>query len=170
MRRRKRGDVIDHRATDGVDGLVSVVGIKWTTSRLVAAGVADHVARRLGRGVTEGADGSAGSLRPLAAATFREDPADDAALAGRCRAAVADEMALRLGDAIFRRTRLGETGRVTGAALAAAAAAMAAALGWDEARRRDEVAEVQTLLPATAAWLPREIRAPAQNHLRSSTG
>ena len=99
VRRRKRGDVIDHRATDGVDGLVSVVGIKWTTSRLVAAGVADHVARRLGRGVTGGGAGSAGSLRPLAAATFREDPADD----GRARRAVPRRGRGRDGAASRRR-------------------------------------------------------------------
>lgn len=141
VKRKKRGNVIDHRAADGIDGLVSVVGIKWTTSRLVAERIVNHIGGRLG---CEG-DGSA-VMCPLAEATFREDPADDQALAERCRVAVADEMARRLDDVIFRRTRLGETGRVTGAALDAAAVAMGAALGWDDARRRAEIEAARALL------------------------
>lgn len=53
------------------------------------------------------------------------------------------EMALKLGDAIIRRTEAGAAGHPGSDALERAAAIMARALGWDEWRVRNEVAEVE---------------------------
>ncbi|WP_299819343.1 FAD-dependent oxidoreductase [uncultured Jannaschia sp.] len=150
VRRHKRGTIIDHRAADGVDGLVSVVSIKYTTARLVAERVVDHAAARLDR------PAPAPAPRPLAEATLVDDPADADALAARCREEIRDGMALHLGDVVFRRTRLAETGRMTEPLLDAAARAMAGALDWNEARRDRELAETRATLarhrgPAAAA-------------------
>jgi len=142
VKRRKRGNVIDHRAVDGVDGVISVVSIKYTTARLVAERVVSHLIDRLDRRPVPGA----GTARPLETASLTADPADDRALAERCRSAVRDGMALRLGDVIFRRTRLGETGQVSDRSLTTAAEAMAGVLGWDVIRKRQEIEDVRILL------------------------
>jgi len=41
--------IIDHRASDGIDGLLTVVGVKYTTARDVAASTIDIAFRKLGR-------------------------------------------------------------------------------------------------------------------------
>ena len=53
------------------------------------------------------------------------------------------EMALKLGDAVIRRTEAGAAGHPGTDALERAAAIMARAHGWDEWRLRNEVAEVE---------------------------
>lgn len=40
--------LLDHKERDGVDGMLSMVGGKWTTYRLMAQEVVDEVAKRLG--------------------------------------------------------------------------------------------------------------------------
>jgi glycerol-3-phosphate dehydrogenase len=58
--------------------------------------------------------------------------------------------ALRLADAVLRRTRMGATGHPGQAALEAAADVMAGLHGWDAGRRAEEIAEVERrfLVPA----------------------
>ena len=45
----KRHRILDHARTHGVDGLVSVVAVKWTTSRAVAEQAVDLVFSKLGK-------------------------------------------------------------------------------------------------------------------------
>ncbi|NJN19142.1 MAG: anaerobic glycerol-3-phosphate dehydrogenase subunit A [Oscillochloris sp.] len=40
--------LLDHAERDGVDGIVSIVGGKWTTYRLMAEETVDHLAKKLG--------------------------------------------------------------------------------------------------------------------------
>jgi glycerol-3-phosphate dehydrogenase len=40
--------LLDHRERDGVDGIMSIVGGKWTTYRLMAEEAVDEIAKRLG--------------------------------------------------------------------------------------------------------------------------
>jgi glycerol-3-phosphate dehydrogenase len=47
----KEHRIVDHAHADGVDGLVTVVGVRFTTARLVAEKAVDLVAGKLGRGV-----------------------------------------------------------------------------------------------------------------------
>ena len=61
--------------------------------------------------------------------------------------AVRVEMARRLDDVVFRRTDLGTAGAPSAAALEAAAALMGHELGWDEARRCEEIALTSTGFP-----------------------
>lgn len=53
------------------------------------------------------------------------------------------EMAIKLGDALIRRTEAGAVGHPGADAVERAAAIMAHALGWDDWRTRQEVAEVE---------------------------
>ena len=54
-----------------------------------------------------------------------------------------NEMALRLGDIVIRRTALGSAGHPGNAAIDAAATIAAAELKWDSERTRDEIASVR---------------------------
>ena len=45
----KSYQIIDHELTDGLKGLISVVGVKYTTARYVAQKTVDHVAKKLGK-------------------------------------------------------------------------------------------------------------------------
>jgi glycerol-3-phosphate dehydrogenase len=64
--------------------------------------------------------------------------------------AVQHEAAVRLSDALIRRTEAGSAGHPGTDALERAAAIMAAVLGWDEWRRHHEIAEGEAFyrLPA----------------------
>ncbi len=48
VQRSRRGVVVDHAATDGIRGLLSVQGVKYTTARLVAEHLVDLAIARLG--------------------------------------------------------------------------------------------------------------------------
>lgn len=66
----RRSEVCDHARTDGVEGLLSAIGGKWTTSRALAEQVVDLALRKLGRparpsvtGRTPLPGGATGNLR-----------------------------------------------------------------------------------------------------------
>jgi glycerol-3-phosphate dehydrogenase len=179
--------VVDH-SRDGIDGLVSMFGVRYTTARHTAARAVDAVFRR--RGVTQpppcrtdqtpvigGAIGnkesflravllrniegvSADMLRRLAITygTFydavlhllRDDPALALPLGRECPVsgaevlyAVRHESAMRLSDALIRRTEAGSAGHPGTDAIERAGAIMSGELGWDEWRMRHEIAEVE---------------------------
>jgi glycerol-3-phosphate dehydrogenase len=180
--------VVDH-TRDGIDGLVSMFGVRYTTARHTAARAIDAVFRR--RGVTQpppcrtdqtpvlgGAIGnkesflravllrdidgvSADMLRRLAITygTFydavlhllRDDPALALPLGRQCPVsgaeilyAVRHESAMRLSDALIRRTEAGSAGHPGTDAIERAGAIMRGELGWDEWQMRNEIAEVET--------------------------
>ena len=49
VKRARRNVIVDHQRTDAMAGLVSVVGVKYTTARLVAERTLDLVFRKLGK-------------------------------------------------------------------------------------------------------------------------
>ena len=124
-----RSRIVDHEADDGVPGLVSVRGVKYTTARAEAEKAVDLVLRRLGR------DGppSRTATTPLPAARALEGSVGE-----QTARAVREEMAIHLGDVVLRRTDLGTAGPPPEPDLEAAAAAMASVLGWDERKTRAE--------------------------------
>jgi glycerol-3-phosphate dehydrogenase len=132
-----RPRVIDGRRAYGVEGLVAVQGVKYTTACLVAEEAVALVAGKLGRALPAPGDDEpvdAGSAPPTAG------PSEEAAtLAAPIRRAVREEMAQTLGDLVFRRTQLGTFGHPGREALAACAAVAAAELGWDAGRREREI-------------------------------
>lgn len=89
--------VVDHEADDGLQGLISVVGAKYTTARAVSEKAVDLAFRRLGRP----APACQTARTPLPRARDLEGPLDQQVLT-----AVREEMALTLADVVMRRTPL----------------------------------------------------------------
>jgi glycerol-3-phosphate dehydrogenase len=119
----------DHESEDGLPGLVSIQGVKYTTARSVAERAVDLVQRRLGRP----AEPCRTASTALAAARPLEGDLEE-----RTREAVRREMALTLADAVLRRLDLGTGGRPGSRELSVVCSVMAAELRWDEARVRRE--------------------------------
>jgi len=175
--------IVDHAEGDAIQGLVSVAGVKFTTSRDVAQKAIDLVCRKLGNKEPSRTDSTplwGGDIPSLDA--FRREGAKaldflppavadrllrsygtryEAILdLGRRRPelmrvlpgsdvleaevvhAITDEMAIRLGDVVLRRTDLGSLEYPGEAALRACAARMADELGWDESKIALEIADV----------------------------
>ena len=183
---RRTSIVADHRR-GGVTGLVSVLGVRYTTARDTARRAIDTVFDVLGRPAprcrtadtplaggdmadvdaflqaaareTTGLDAAAGrrlacSYGTLCTELFRalRDAPDDrrplgagcAVTRGEIRRAVRHEMALKLSDAVLRRTEAGAGGHPGRDALRAAAEVMGAELGWAPAQAAAEIAEVES--------------------------
>lgn len=138
--------LFDHESEDRLPGLVSVVGVKYTTARGVAERVVDLACARLARRTApcRTAVTPLGHARPL-----------EGTLEQRARAAARDEMALRLDDAVLRRLDLGTAGLPADDELAAVAAALGAELGWDPARQAAEIERLRGLYPAPSPGLLR---------------
>jgi len=115
----------DHEAEDALPGLVSVQGVKYTTARLVAERAIDLAARRLRRDLPA----CRTAVTPL-----RQARALEGSLEARTRAAVREEMALTLADAVLRRLDLGTGGPPEASELDCVGRVMADELGWDAAR------------------------------------
>jgi glycerol-3-phosphate dehydrogenase len=124
-----RHQLLDHEALDGVPGLVSVQGVKYTTARGVAEEAIDLVLRRLGRPPAPCRTG----VVPLDHARPLEGTLEE-----RTRVAVREEMALTLRDAVLRRLDLGTGGPPAPGDVAAVEAILSEELGWSDARRAAE--------------------------------
>ncbi|HSQ61521.1 MAG TPA: FAD-dependent oxidoreductase, partial [Acidobacteriota bacterium] len=129
------------------EGIVTIVGGKYTTHRRLAAEAVDRVAALAGRRLPPSATADS------ALALDREREIEGLRRAHPARIdlpggftlreaevvyAVRAERAVRLDDVLVRRTRLWLDGRALRAAAAPAAEWMARLRGWDEARRRAE--------------------------------
>ena len=184
----KESRVIDHSA-HGLQGLVSMFGVRYTTARYTAQQAVDAVFRVLGHETpppcrTAETPLTGGSinrmdnfLRAVAqrdvegipaprlkriAATYgtgydrvlqmaRDIPALGRPLGSNCDVigaeilyAAREEMALKLADALVRRTEAGAAGHPGTDAVERAAAIMGRAHAWDEWRTRNEISEVET--------------------------
>lgn len=115
--------LVDHAARDGIEGLITTLGVKYTTARDVADRTITLAANKLGQ-----------TIRPSTSAT-EPLPIGDRSV----RTAIRDEMAQTLSDAIYRRTGLGATAVPPEEALQAYAETMADALNWDAERLADEI-------------------------------
>lgn len=119
----------DHEAEDGLPGLVSLQGVKYTTARAVAERAVDLVMRRLGR---------PGSTCRTASTPLAKARALPGSLEERARLAVREEMALTLADAVLRRLDLGTSGPPPAGDLDVVARVLAAELGWSAEREQAE--------------------------------
>ncbi len=156
-RRQTRGTLIDHLQQDQVAGLITVVGVKYTTARLIAARAVDLALGQIAPGLgqqrlTRAQEGAGLSLTTALPkiGLARCDPDDPGQLYLRVKTAVQDEMAQTLLDLVLRRMSLAETGGVRGALgrdrLAQAAAVMGRELNWDPTRQAQEIGAVTTAL------------------------
>ena len=124
--------VFEHRA-QGLAGLVSVAGTKYTTARGVAERIVDRVCVLLQRATPP----SVSASRPLPHVPLEGD--------ALLRYVSEHEMVLTLADAVVRRTRLGALGCPDAAALTHAAAIVGDVLRWSPSRQTDEIAAVRAL-------------------------
>jgi glycerol-3-phosphate dehydrogenase len=140
--------VVDHRAS-GLPGLVTIIGVRYTTARQTAAEAVDVVFQQLGyslppacrtdrtpltTGLDDGGPPSRGEPPRAACAATDE----------QVRRVVREEAAVRLADAVIRRTEAGSAGHPGPAVVASAARIMAAELGWNADRTREEIANVES--------------------------
>jgi glycerol-3-phosphate dehydrogenase len=124
--------VFDHQA-DGLGGLVSVAGTKYTTARAVAERIVDRIFGFLDR--------------PASPSTSASCKLPHVALEGDAllRHVAQHEMVITLSDAVLRRTPLGALGCPDAATLHHASAVVGEILNWSPARQADEVAAVRAL-------------------------
>ena len=145
--------IIDH-AEQGLPGVLSVIGVKWTTARAVGERVARRACRRLGR--TDQLSSGARKLDCAPLPSTEPDPAmaarvvpDLPVVVGQIVHAARHEMAMRLGDVVRRRTPLYLSTALDGSVLAACAATMGRELRWT---RRDVAAEIEAAEAEIAAF------------------
>jgi glycerol-3-phosphate dehydrogenase len=116
--------ILDH-ARDGAPGLVSVVGVKYTTAREVAQRAVSLVFRRIGRA----APPCRTATTQLASALSGPQSLEEAT-----RHAMRHEMALRLSDVVLRRINLGTAGPPAEDDLDRVARVLAQERGWSAER------------------------------------
>ena len=130
----ERTRITDHGAANGVRHLISVEGVKFTTARLVVERAIDRVFVSLGRAIppcrTAEQQLDEATVPPEVTETLSEE---------EIFRAVRQEMAVKLSDLVFRRTRLGAAPKLQRGAVEAAARTFAAESGWDERRVVEEV-------------------------------
>jgi glycerol-3-phosphate dehydrogenase len=121
--------IIDH-AREGAPGLMSIVGVKYTTARAVAEQAVDQIFRQLGRvaPVCRTAD----TVLPGAGRDDRDAPEP-------VLHAIRDEMAHTLIDVIVRRLGVGAAGHPGEQAANDVAGRMQTALGWSPERKQREL-------------------------------
>ncbi|MBV8977501.1 MAG: glycerol-3-phosphate dehydrogenase/oxidase [Alphaproteobacteria bacterium] len=119
----RRSELVDHGRSDGLDGLFSAIGGKWTTSRHLAEQAVDTLVSKLG--VKARRCETARRTLPVAVPDVAR--------------AVRDEMALTLEDVVMRRLGSGLLGPMRADELDQMSRSVAGELGWDETRRLREV-------------------------------
>jgi glycerol-3-phosphate dehydrogenase len=125
--------IIDH-ARDGLTGVMSIVGVKYTTARAVAEQAVDAILKKLGRGAVRCRTAEV----QLPTAGIDETPSGDS-----IRRAIDVEMAQTLADVVIRRTGLGAAGYPGDELVAAYGRAMQRMLGWSADRTAAEIAAVK---------------------------
>jgi glycerol-3-phosphate dehydrogenase len=170
----------------GIGGLLTVVGVKYTTARDVAQKAVDRACELMGQtpppsrsattpvygGQIEHLDeylavetkAQPAGLRPEVIkplilnygsayhevldsiddgpVALRTLPESDVVLKAQIRHSVREEMAVKLGDVVFRRTELGSAGHPGDDAVAFCVNVMSAELGWNSAHLQRELDEV----------------------------
>jgi glycerol-3-phosphate dehydrogenase len=149
----RSAQIIDH-TEQGLAGVVSIIGVKWTTARAVGERVARRACRRLGR--TDQLSSAERKLDCGAMSSPQSDPSlaarivpDLPVAVGQVVHAVRQEMAMRLSDVVRRRTPLYLSAALDSAVLASCAAMMARELRWS---RREVAAEIAATEAEIAAF------------------
>ncbi len=130
--------IYDHAREHGLDGLISMLGVKFTESRHVAEKAVDLAARKLGRRVATCRTATTPlARRKLVAREYGNDSVESSVVH-----AVKNEMAQKLGDVIYRRLTppaLREDGQEF---ITTCARVMAHEMGWNLVKTRTELEEV----------------------------
>jgi glycerol-3-phosphate dehydrogenase len=180
IERSRRSLLVDHGSVDGVRGLVSVLGIKYTTAPGVAGQVLTAIGQALGEtsvrvdlssplpgSTPSGASGGESEEARWAMRIYGTGAAEllrslpkgalsDEEHVFRCRIlyGLENEMVVRLRDAVFRASDAAERGQLTAERLAWCSALMAQRFGWNAERRALELSEVRARLGKPASSVP----------------
>jgi len=122
--------LVDHAARDGINGLVTVLGVKYTTARDVAERTINLAARKLHKTIKE----STTATDPLPGSSNSPEEHKNT-----LQNAVENEMAQTLSDFIYRRTDLGGRGVPQDTVLQQYGKAMAEIMNWDDAKLSSEI-------------------------------
>lgn len=181
VKRSRQSELFDHARQDGLDGLISVNGVKYTTARLSAEKAVDLAIRKLGRQpltCLSAVTPLPGAQNAPATGNQQEDPASrslqlygcnaerikalmepgsapdhEAVFKARCRYAIAEEMAVRLQDVVLRRTNLAQQGKFTEDMLDWCATTMAQQLQWSAEQKQSELEDTREQLHRHGARL-----------------
>jgi len=130
----RRAELIDFGKLVRLNGLLAVIGGKWTTARSVAEITLNLALKKLRR-----------QARACTTAIRRLSVSDGGDTEVQIARAVREEMAVTLEDVVMRRTAIGQEGDPGPAALARAATIMALECGWSDAQKIGEIAAVAAL-------------------------
>ena len=142
--------VIDHGAKGGLQAMISVVGVKWTTGRLVAEQAVDIVCRHLGHQASGRT--STMPLRPLKDVTYDLAGFSEDQIRQFCQTHMDLTLTLRLRDMLLRRTDDLVRGRLSPREIVIVARCMRDHLGWNETHCIEEADSLQDI------WLPPHIQ------------
>jgi len=142
--RSHKSKIIDHE-TDGIKGLISAIGIKYTTARLTAEKSVDIACRKLGK--------------PNLACRTRTQPLhgsntefiDAESLSNvnftkYCNDKVNETMAIHLTDLVLRRMNITMQGKLTASKLAICIDVLTKNFGWNEDKKVKEINNLKKAL------------------------
>ena len=142
--------ILDHARRGGLDGLVSIIGVKWTTARLVAERTVDLAAVKLGAGAP--CRTRQAPLPPLEDVGYDLAGRTEREIAATCRAHMERTLTYTLRDMLERRTDDLAQGRLSAGEIACVARAMRGYLGWDAQECARQAAMMRE------RWLPARTR------------
>ena len=113
-KRRDCFEVVDHRQRDNLSGLVSIIGVKLTTARLVAEQAVDAIMQQLSTAFVKGATHTLHLAPPTG---YSDEPdiehlRDEHNFKQQLDLAIRDQMVITANDFLYRRTDLGILGDV----------------------------------------------------------
>ena len=143
--------IVDHVEKNALEGLVSVIGVKWTTGRLVAERTVDLVCKKLGQQVR--CKTRAAPLKPISNVSYEISGKSDVEIEQICRSHIEKTQTFMLRDMLLRRNNDLVRGLLSKSELRSVANTMCKELRWsdDECRRQIDLLRTH--------WLPKETRA-----------
>jgi glycerol-3-phosphate dehydrogenase len=126
-------ELVFEEAIEGLSGLISVAGTKYTTARAVAERIVNRLLVLLGAAPRE----CVSTRTPLVHVPLHGDEL--------LRHAAKNEMVMSLADAVMRRTTIGALGCPDEDTLTHAASVVGEVLGWTDDRQRAEIAALQRM-------------------------
>jgi glycerol-3-phosphate dehydrogenase len=149
----KHARVVDHAGEDGIDGFLSVVGVKWTTARLVAERAVELICARLRwRGGYSVCPISLPRVAHIEGRVGTKLVSDADTTTEQIRHAARYESALMLSDAVLRRTDLWLSRQLDRRTLLRVAGLMAIELAWSAGEIERQVDVTLMELDRRQSW------------------
>lgn len=148
--RSHQSKIIDH-AADGADGIISVIGIKYTTARLVAEKCVNMICTKLGKAQLT-CQTRTKSLENSNTEAVDPETLDDQEFRGFCQYQIDNSMATHLTDLVLRRMNLAIRGKLTATRLNICVDVLSRSFNWDAEQRANEIEKMSKI------WLSQDIQ------------